>query len=155
MRRQSAGLLPYRFRQGRLEVFLVHPGGPFWANKDQGAWSIPKGEVSPGEEPLEAARREFFEETGFAPPDLVTALGEVKQSGGKRVSAWTFEADLEPGALQSGVFTLEWPPKSGKRAAFPEVDRGEWFSLEVARSKILKSQIPFLDRLEGMFSEKR
>jgi predicted NUDIX family NTP pyrophosphohydrolase len=132
----------------RLEVLLVHPGGPFWKKRDDGAWSIPKGEIEPGETPIEVARREFQEELGLPPPqgDLV-ALGSVRQAGGKLVHAWAVEADVDLTDLRSGEFEMEWPPRSGRKQAFPEVDRAEWFDLETARRKIVAAQATFLDRL--------
>lgn len=144
---QSAGLIMYRFKEGRLEIFLVHPGGPFWAKKDLGAWSIPKGEYLPDEEPLEVARREFFEETGFEAKGEFRELSPIRQAGGKRVRAWAFEGDLDPAALRSNTFSMEWPPRSGRRADFPEVDRGGWFEAASAREKILKSQAGLIDEL--------
>ena len=141
--KRSAGLLMYRER----EVFLVHPGGPFWAKKDLGAWSIAKGEYAEGEPPLEAARREFHEETGFVAAGDFLDLGTIKQAGGKLVSAWAFAGDCDPAKLVSNRFQIEWPPRSGRLMEIPEVDRGAWFSLAAARERILKSQIPFLDRL--------
>jgi predicted NUDIX family NTP pyrophosphohydrolase len=129
-----------------LEVFLVHPGGPFWAKKDAGAWSIPKGEYSEGEDAFEAAKREFTEETAIAVDGHFIPLGEVKQ-GGKVVIAWALEGDLEPKLIQSNTFTIEWPPKSGSMREFPEVDAGRWFSLQVAKEKLLPSQLDFLKRL--------
>jgi len=137
----------YRFSGGNLEVFLVHPGGPFWAKKDEGAWSIPKGEYAEGEQPLEAAKREFQEETGFMPGTEFLALGEVKQAGGKQVTAWAFEGDYDPQKLTSNLCRMEWPPRSGRMIEFPEVDRGGWFSIAAGRQRILKSQQPFLDLL--------
>ena len=147
--KKSAGLLLYREVDGALEVFLVHPGGPFWARKDDGAWSIPKGEIEGDEDPLAAALRETAEETGFRiEGEGALALQPLKQSGGKVVQAWAVVADVDPTALVSNDFTTEWPPKSGRVQAFPEVDRGAWFSLEAARGKILKGQAGFLDQLE-------
>ncbi len=137
----------YRFRSHDLEVFLVHPGGPFWAKKDMGAWSISKGEYVDGEAPLEAARREFQEETGFAAQGTFLELGTVQQSGGKVVVAWAFEGDCDPGELVSNRCQIEWPPRSRRMIEIPEVDRGGWFSIGDARGRILKSQAPFLDRL--------
>ena len=137
----------YRFPGPGLEVFLVHPGGPFWTNKDAGAWSIPKGEYAEGEPPLEAAKREFKEETGFAPGTDFLELGVVKQAGGKQVSAWGFEGDCDPQKMISNRCRMEWPPRSGRTIEFPEVDRGGWFSIAAARLRILKSQQPFLDML--------
>jgi len=137
----------YRLREGMLEVFLVHPGGPFWAKKDLGAWSIPKGEFEPGEEPVAAAAREFQEETGFAAGSPLRELGSIKQAGGKVVSAWCVEGDCDPAALRSNSFEMEWPPRSGRMAEFPEVDRGAWFSIAEAKERILKGQAEFLERL--------
>jgi len=146
---QSAGLLPYRHVGATLEVFLVHPGGPFWAKKDDGAWSIPKGEFTPPEDPLHAAQREFTEETGFTVAGDFYPLRPVKQPGGKLIHAWAVPAcDLDPSAIRSNTFSLEWPPRSGKSRAFPEVDRADWFPLSQARVKILKGQLPFLDELQ-------
>jgi predicted NUDIX family NTP pyrophosphohydrolase len=150
MAKVSAGLLMYRRRGDALEVFLVHPGGPFWVKKDAGAWSIPKGEYAEDEEPLAAARREFGEETGFEAKGEFLALGEVKQPGGKVVRAWGFEGDCDPGELKSDLFEMEWPPRSGRRASFPEVDRAGWFSVSEAREKILQGQVPFLDKLSWL-----
>ncbi|HEX8829683.1 MAG TPA: NUDIX domain-containing protein [Longimicrobium sp.] len=147
MPKTSAGLLMYRRRPGGVEVFLVHPGGPFWAKKDAGAWSIPKGEFVAGEDPFGAARREFAEETGIVPGGEFVELGVVKQAGGKIVTAWAFEGDCDPAAIRSNTFMMEWPPRSGRQKEFPEVDRAEWFGLETAAEKILKGQLPFLRRL--------
>ena len=143
----SAGLLLYRRTAGEVEVLLAHPGGPFWASKDQGAWSIPKGEYAPGEEPLAVAVREFEEETGAQPRGDFLPLGEIVQPGRKVVSAWAVAGDFEVASLKSNLFELEWPPKSGRKSSFPEVDRAEWFSIADARGKILRGQAPFLDRL--------
>jgi predicted NUDIX family NTP pyrophosphohydrolase len=143
----SAGLLMFRRVNGQVEVFLAHPGGPFWARKDAGAWSLPKGEYSGTEDPLAAAKREFKEETGVEAAGDFLALGESKQPGGKTVTAWAVENDLDPSTIQSNTFSLEWPPKSGRVQKFPEVDRSAWFPLPEARRKILKGQVPFLDRL--------
>ena len=137
----------YRYRDGELQVFLAHPGGPFWTKKDLGSWSIPKGEYEAGEEPAVAAAREFQEETGFEIKGALHELGVVKQAGGKVVSAWCFAGDCEPADLVSNTFEMEWPPRSGRMAAFPEVDRGAWLSIAAASEKILKSQAPFLDML--------
>jgi predicted NUDIX family NTP pyrophosphohydrolase len=145
--KQSAGLLPYRRKGGMLEVFLVHPGGPFWAKKDDGAWSLAKGEYTQAEDPLDAAKREFQEETGFAIDGVFIPLGEVKQAGGKLVTAWAVESDLDPATVRSNTFSLEWPPKSGKLREFPEIDRSGWFTIEHAGMKLLPSQTIFLDRL--------
>jgi predicted NUDIX family NTP pyrophosphohydrolase len=150
---KSAGLLLYRRRQGRIEVLLGHMGGPFWARKDERGWSIPKGEHPETEDALTAARREFAEETGTRPPDGPTLdLGEVRQSGGKRVTAWAVEGDLDPAAVRSNTFLLEWPPRSGRRQEFPEIDRAGWFDLDTARRKIVKGQVTLVDRLEARLS---
>jgi len=146
----SAGILLYRRRGGELEVLLVHPGGPFWARRDAGAWSIPKGEYEPDEDPLAAARREFEEELGTRAPDgPVEDLGEVRQKGGKLVRAWALAGDLDASATTSNTFELEWPPQSGRLIEVPEVDRAEWFPLERAREKINPAQAELLDRLAG------
>jgi predicted NUDIX family NTP pyrophosphohydrolase len=150
MAKRSAGLLMYRRREGELEVFLVHPGGPFWAKKDAGVWTIPKGEYAEGELALEAARREFVEETGFEREGSFSELGELRQPGGKVVSAWAFEGDCDPAGLVSNTFEIEWPLRSGRMVKFPEIDRGGWFSIAEAREKILKGQEAFLDRLVSM-----
>jgi predicted NUDIX family NTP pyrophosphohydrolase len=145
----SAGLLLYRRRDGRPEVFIGHMGGPFWARKDERAWSVFKGEYDDAEDPFAAARREFEEETGSPPPDgPVIDLGEVRQSSGKRVTAWAMEGDFDPSTLNSNTFTVEWPPRSGRMAEFPEIDRAEWFDLATARVKLVKAQVGFVDRLE-------
>src|SRR4051794_16469683 len=146
----SAGILLYRGGGSELEVLLVHPGGPFWRNKDDGAWSIPKGEINPGENPQDVARREFFEELGSAPPGPLRALGEIRQRGGKRVHAFAVKGDLDIQTVKSNTFELEWPPKSGRLQTFPEVDRAGWFALPIARAKILQSQSALLDRLEEL-----
>lgn len=137
----------YRRSGGRLEVFLVHPGGPFWAKKDLGAWSIPKGEYESAELALEAAKREFHEETGLIPQGAFIEIGTIKQSGGKLVTAWAFEGDFDPTHLISNTCKIEWPPRSGRLTEFPEVDRGAWFSLPHAKERILKTQQPFLENL--------
>ena len=142
----------YRLRNRHPEVFLVHPGGPFWAKKDLGAWSISKGEHVEGEIPLEAAKREFQEETGFVAHGTFLELGTVQQSGGKVVSAWAFAGDCDPGELISNRCQVEWPPRSGRMMEISEVDRGGWFSLAEARERILKSQAPFLDRLSQLLN---
>jgi predicted NUDIX family NTP pyrophosphohydrolase len=147
MPKQSAGLLMYRTREGRLEVFLVHPGGPFWAKKDLGAWSIPKGEYVEGENPLDAARREFTEETGFEAGGDFIDLGTIKQAGGKLVSVWAIEGDCDPEKLVSNTCMIDWPPRTGRKIEIPEVDRGAWFGVQEAREKILKSQEPVIDLL--------
>jgi predicted NUDIX family NTP pyrophosphohydrolase len=143
----SAGLLMYRMRNGELQVLLVHPGGPFWAKKDAGAWTLPKGEVAPAEDPLDAAVREFEEETGLAPAGPFIELGKIKQKGGKLVHGWAFESDCDPTALRSNTFTMEWPPRSGQTRAFPEVDRAAFYTLAEAREKINPAQDELLDRL--------
>jgi predicted NUDIX family NTP pyrophosphohydrolase len=140
----------YRRRGGVLEVFLVHPGGPFWARKDAGAWSIPKGEIDPSEEPLAAARREFAEETGFAAAGAFLPLASITQAAGKVVQAWAFEGDADPAALQSNSFSIEWPPRSGRQKSFPEVDRAAWFPLDLARQKINPAQVALLDELASL-----
>ena len=147
MPRQSAGVLLFRRAPGRAEVLLVHPGGPFWAKKDDGAWSIPKGEFSDDEDPLAAARREFREEMGVEAAGEFLPLEPIRQAGGKLVLAWALEADFDPAALKSNMFSMEWPPKSGRQQQFSEVDRAAWFDLDTARQKILKSQHPLLDQL--------
>jgi predicted NUDIX family NTP pyrophosphohydrolase len=145
MIKRSAGLLMYRRRNEVLEVFLVHPGGPFWAKTD--SWSIPKGEYDEDETPLNAAIREFTEETGFVADPPFVALGEIRQKNGKKVMAWGFQGDCDPAALRSNTCFIEWPPRSGRQMEIPEVDRGEWFTIEDARQKIFSGQAPFLDRL--------
>jgi predicted NUDIX family NTP pyrophosphohydrolase len=147
-RPRSAGILLHRGEPAGLEVLLVHPGGPIWAKRDLGAWSIPKGEHGTEEDPLAAARREFEEELGQPPPggDAVD-LGEVRQKSGKRVHAWALEGDLDPSAISSNSFTMQWPPRSGTVREFPEVDRAQWFSIEQARAKINPAQGELLDRL--------
>jgi predicted NUDIX family NTP pyrophosphohydrolase len=149
MPKVSAGLLMYRRRGGALEVFLVHPGGPFWARKDAGAWSIPKGELDRTEDALTVARREFTEETGFRAEGDVRPLAPITQAGGKVVHAFALEGDADPAALQSNTFSIEWPPRSGRQQSFPEVDRAAWFPLDVARQKINPAQAALLDELEA------
>jgi predicted NUDIX family NTP pyrophosphohydrolase len=145
---RSAGLLLYRIGDGGPELLLVHPGGPFWAGKDAGVWSLPKGEYEDGDDPRAAAVREFEEETGTAPPagELIE-LGSVTQKNGKRVIAWAAEGDLDAGAIRSNTFTMEWPPRSGRRQEFPEVDRAAWFGPDAARQKLNPAQAAFVDRL--------
>ncbi|MEU8712573.1 MULTISPECIES: NUDIX domain-containing protein [unclassified Streptomyces] len=146
--KRSAGLLLFRHTGHGVEVLLGHMGGPFFAKKDAGAWSVPKGEYEPGETPWEAARREFQEELGLPPPDgEALALGEVRQSNGKIVTVWAVEADLDPAAMEPGTFTMEWPPRSGRIQEFPELDRVAWLSPDRAREVIVKAQAAFLDRL--------
>lgn len=153
MPKQSAGLLLYRRTERGTEVFLVHPGGPFWAKKDLGAWSIPKGEYAGDEDPLAAARREFEEETGFAIGGEFIELGTMRQAGGKVVAAWAVEGDCDAAKLRSNLCQIEWPPRSGRMIDIPEVDRGAWFSLHEARERIVSGQRPFLDRLEENFAQ--
>jgi predicted NUDIX family NTP pyrophosphohydrolase len=149
MAKMSAGLLMYRKSQGRVEVFLVHPGGPFWAKKDSGAWSIPKGEHQPDEEPLAAARREFREETGIELKGSLRRLKPIKQAGGKVVQAWAFEGDADPSTIRSNTFVMKWPPGSGHDKTFPEVDRAAWFEMDEAKTKILKGQVALLNELQA------
>lgn len=147
-RRTSAGILMYRQRDGTLEVLLVHPGGPVWERRDLGAWSIPKGEYEEGEEPLAAARREFAEELGSPlPRGEISDLGEIRQKSGKRVRAWAIAGDLDAERIQSNMFTMEWPPRSGRTREFPEVDRAQWFPMAQARERINPAQVALLDRL--------
>jgi predicted NUDIX family NTP pyrophosphohydrolase len=143
----SAGILLYRRAGPQLEVLLVHPGGPYWRGKDEGAWSIPKGEMAADEDAQDAARREFSEETGIALPGPLEPLGEIRQRGGKRVVAFAVAGDADALAIKSNSFEIEWPPRSGKLQAFPEIDRAGWFDLSAARAKILEGQRPLLDRL--------
>lgn len=145
----SAGILMYRLREGVPQVLLAHPGGPFWRRRDAGAWMLPKGELQPGEEAEAAARREFEEELGVPAVGPMHALGRLRQRGGKWVEAFALEGDFDPATLRSNVFELEWPPHSGQRASFPEIDRVEWFVLAQARARILPSQAALLDRLEA------
>ena len=147
MPKTSAGLLMFRVRNGELEVFLVHPGGPFWAKKDAGAWSIPKGEFSAAEEPLAAAQREFAEETGCRARGPFIPLTPITQRSGKVVHAWAVQGDCDPAQLHSNSFSLEWPPRSGKHQQFPEVDRAEWFSVRGALEKIIPAQRGFVTEL--------
>ena len=150
MPRTSAGIALYRRRGASVEVFLVHPGGPFWKSKDEGAWSFPKGEHDEGEDPLAVALREFQEETGHRPEGAATPLGTVKQKGGKVVQLFAMEGDCDASAIRSNEFTMEWPPRSGRAQSFPEVDRAAWFAPEDARRMLLPSQAPFLDRLREL-----
>ena len=152
----SAGLLMFRRKDSALEVLLVHPGGPFFARKDDGAWTIPKGEAAPGEDFLARAQIEFEEELGIKPSGNWIELGSIRQKGGKTVYAWAFEDDLpEAFKLKSNTFEMEWPPRSGKLKEFPEIDRGEFFAEEVARQKINPAQTPFLDRLRASLHSRR
>jgi len=144
----------YRVSAGEIEVLLVHPGGPFWANKDIGVWTVPKGEYEDDEDPLTAARREFREETGFDASGDFLELGSIRQKGGKTVAAWAFEGDCDPSQLKSNTCEIEWPPRSGKRLEIPEVDRGRWFSLNAARTYIREKQIPLLEALRGNVASK-
>jgi predicted NUDIX family NTP pyrophosphohydrolase len=148
--RTSAGILLYRLRPAGPEVLLGHMGGPFWAKKDDGGWSIPKGEHGPDEEPLAVARREFEEELGsVVPAQEFVPLGELRVTSGKALTVWAAEGDLDAAAARSNTFELEWPPRSGRLQEFPEIDRAAWFPLDGARSKLVKGQVPFLDRLLG------
>ncbi len=147
MAKKSAGLLMYRRRHRLLEVFLVHMGGPFWEKKDAGSWSIPKGEYMPEEDPLAVAKREFQEETSFLASGEFISLTPRKQPSGKVITAWAFEGDGDASAVKSNTFLMEWPPRSGREQEFPEIDRAGWFTLPVAREKILKGQVGFLDEL--------
>jgi len=149
--RKSAGLLLFRRTPAGIEVLLVHPGGPLWAKKDEGAWSIPKGEIDADEAPLAAARREFEEELGSPVSGQFIALAPIRQASGKVVHAWAVEADFDPATFTSGMFSMEWPPRSGQQQEFPEVDRAEWFSIDNARRKINKAQIELLDQLANRF----
>jgi predicted NUDIX family NTP pyrophosphohydrolase len=155
MAKKTAGILLYRFRSTEPEVFLIHPGGPFWAKKDNGAWSIPKGELEEQEDALNAAKREFQEETGFAPEGNFIPLRPLKQRSGKLVYAWAVNGDCDAESIKSNTFSMEWPPRSGKQQAFPEADRAAWFSLDVAREKILPAQIAFIEELERILESEK
>jgi predicted NUDIX family NTP pyrophosphohydrolase len=144
----SAGILMYRHGDAGIDVLLVHPGGPFWRNRDHGAWSIPKGQLEDGEEPETAARREFAEELGLEATGPLRSLGQVRQRGGKTVLAYALQGTLDAGSARSNQIAIEWPPRSGRTISIPEIDRAEWFALPLARQKILAGQLPFLDRLE-------
>lgn len=148
--KRSAGILLYRRTAGELQVLLAHPGGPFWTKRDVGAWTLPKGEIDEGEDPYAAARREFTEETGFELGDAGTALAPVRQPSGKVIHAWAIEGDCDASRARSIVFTMEWPPKSGKEEAFPEIDKVEWFSIAEAQRRILPGQAPFLAQLQAL-----
>lgn len=150
MPKVSVGLLMYRRRSGRLEVLLAHPGGPLFAGKDAGFWTIPKGEIEEGEGELEAARREFEEETGMRPEGAFIPLGSITQRGGKIVRAWAFEGDCDPGTVRSNTFRMEWPPRSGKQQEFAEIDRVGFFSIEEAKKKINAAQVPLVEALERL-----
>lgn len=146
--KKSAGILLYRQSYKGLEVFLVHPGGPYWAKKDEGAWSLPKGELVEGEDALQAARREFHEETGFAIDGAFMELTPLKQPSGKIIYAWAVEGEIDASSVRSNLFSMEWPPKSGRRQDFPEVDRGGWFTIAQAREKLRSGQVGFLEELQ-------
>jgi predicted NUDIX family NTP pyrophosphohydrolase len=151
-RKTSAGILLYRIRDGAVEVFLVHPGGPYWARKDDGAWSIPKGEAAEGVDLLKTAYTEFHEETGSPLHGRPMSLEPIKQAGGKVVHAWAVQGDIDAASIRSNTFALEWPPRSGKTQEFPEVDRGAWFDLPAARRKLLAAQRGFIDQLQDLLS---
>ncbi len=153
MAKKSAGLLMYRWCNDELEVMLVHPGGPFWAKKDHGSWSIPKGEYTDEEEPFEVAKREFQEETSFKAEGEFMALTPIKQPGGKLIAIWAFEGNCDVSKIKSNTFTMEWPPRSGRQQAFPEVDRADWFTITVAKEKIIKGQTGFIDELYEILVE--
>lgn len=159
MPKASAGILPFRFEAGTLQVLLVHPGGPFWARRDAGAWSIPKGEHAAGDDPLGTALRELAEETGAATETIdrgaLLELGTVTQRGGKAVTAWAAELDLDASRVASNTFTIEWPPRSGTQQEFPEIDRAAWLDVPSARTKINAAQAAFLDRLEEALAPPR
>jgi predicted NUDIX family NTP pyrophosphohydrolase len=154
MNKQSAGILLYRHKSTHTEFFLVHPGGPFFAKKDLGSWSIPKGEFTHEEEALTAAKREFEEELGTKPKGEFIALTPVKQSSGKLVHAWAIEGDIDPATITSNTFEIEWPPKSGKKQSFPEIDKGQWFTASLAKEKINKAQAAFIDQLIEILNKK-
>ena len=147
---RSAGILMYREREGRLEVLLGHPGGPYWRKKDEGAWGIPKGAVEEGEDTLAAARREFREEMGFEAVGEVRELVPLRQASGKLVHAWAVEGDCDAASLRSNEFEMEWPPRSGRMQSYPEIDRAQWFAMDEARVRMLPGQRPFLDQLEAL-----
>ncbi len=153
MAKISAGILLYRWVNNVLEVFLVHPGGPFWAKKDQGSWSIPKGEIDAGEDMLVAAKREFEEETGFRIQGHFIELSPLKQPGGKIIYIWAVAGDIDSQSIRSNTFQMEWPPKSGKMLTFPEIDRAGWFALPQAAEKILARQKNFLEQLAGKIKD--
>jgi predicted NUDIX family NTP pyrophosphohydrolase len=151
MPKQTGGILLYRSNGGELEVLLTHPGGPYWENKDDGAWTIPKGIIEDGEKPVEAAAREFEEELGSPlPAGELRRLKPIRQAGGKLVHAWAVEGDFDPKKLRSNTFSMEWPPKSGEKQEFPEVDQAAWFTIDIARQRVLKSQSDLLDQLEDL-----
>ncbi|UPK68278.1 NUDIX domain-containing protein [Chitinophaga filiformis] len=153
MAKQSAGILLYRKKGKRLEVFLGHPGGPFWAKKDLGSWSVPKGEYQEGEEPLQAAIREFEEETGYRPSGHFIQLATIRQKGHKTVHCWAVAGDLDADSIVSNLFEIEWPPRSGKMKSFPEIDRAAWFPIDIAREKINERQAGFIDELVARIDE--
>jgi len=154
MAKQAAGILLFRRGKAGIEVLLAHPGGPLWARKDYGAWTLPKGQFTDGELPLDAAKREFEEEMGSAPIGEFQSLGTLKQPSGKVIHAWAAESDFDSSSVKSNLFSMEWPPKSGQMGEFPEVDRAGWFPIDQARMRILKGQAPFLDRLLELFKNK-
>jgi len=151
----SSGILLYRYRAEELEVFLVHPGGPYWKGKENLAWSIPKGEIAEAEKPLETAKREFYEETGSEVSGNFQELTPQKQPSGKIIYAWAVEGEIDPAALKSNTFTIEWPPRSGLQKEFPEIDKGEWFGIQSASEKILPGQRGFLDQLQDLLDRDR
>jgi predicted NUDIX family NTP pyrophosphohydrolase len=153
--KMSAGILMFRKRGAALEVLPVHPGGPFWKNKDAGVWSIPKGEYAEDEEPLVAAKRELFEETGIEARGDLVPLGQIQQSSGKIVSGWAMEGDCSPEEIRSNTLAMEWPPKSGRMQQFPEIDRAEWFGVAEAKERMVKAQTAFLDRLVEQIAGER
>jgi predicted NUDIX family NTP pyrophosphohydrolase len=150
MPKTSAGLILYRLQSGKLEVLLVHPGGPFWSKKDEGAWFIPKGELDVDEEPLAGAKREFEEETGLKPEGEFLELGSVKQKSGKTIFAWAFEGDCDPSSLKSNTFTIEWPPKSGRQREFPEIDQARFFTVAQSKVKMHPVEFPLVLRLQEL-----
>jgi len=154
MSKTSAGMILFRVREDELEVLLVHPGGPFWKKKDEGAWFVPKGEVEAGEEVLDAAKREFEEETGISAEGEFFALGSVRQKSGKTIFAWAFEGDCDPAEVKSNAFTIEWPPKSGRQAEFPEIDRAGFFTVPEAKIKMHPVEFPFVERLHEILRAK-
>lgn len=153
MAKTSAGLILYRMQSGGLEVLLVHPGGPFWGKKDEGAWFVPKGELNVGEEPLAGAKREFEEETGLKPEGEFLALGSVKQKSGKTIVAWAFEGDCDPSSIKSNTFSIEWPPKSGRQQEFPEIDRAGFFTVPQAKAKMHPVEYPLVLRLHELLGD--
>lgn len=153
MAKTSAGLILYRMQSGQLEVLLVHPGGPFWSKKDEGAWFVPKGELNVGEEPLAGAKREFEEETGLKPEGEFLALENVKQKSGKTIVAWAFEGDCDPSSIKSNTFSIEWPPKSGRQQEFPEIDRAGFFTVPQAKAKMHPVEYPLVLRLHELLGD--